>query len=279
MPALRVSATQFELRHIKKPEEFWARVGSLIEKASTEDSQLILFPEYFSLPLLLCLCNQDFSQALNKFDDIKADFHQRFEAFAKQHQMIIVAGSSPVMMRVRCVNRSFVYLPDGRRFEQDKQNMTRFEDEHWKISAGHPNIRFWEWKGAGLGVAICYDIEFPAYTRELTKKDVDVILVPACTPDVHGYWRVRHCAQARAVESQTYVVMSSLIGSGVPLPHLPVVYGRAGFFTPCDTDFPEEGILGLGSLQEEGVITHTLDVALLHKVRTEGTVLNRRDIF
>lgn len=279
MGIMRVSATQFELRPVLDPDEFWQRIEALIKRASEEDSQLILFPEYFALPWLMGLTNQNFAEALDKFDDVKADYHQRFEALAKQYQMIVVAGSIPVFMRVRRVNRSFIYLPDGRRFEQDKQNMTRFEDEQWKISAGHPNIRFWEWKGAGLGVAVCYDIEFPGYTRELTKKDVDLILVPACTADIHGYWRVRHCSQARAVESQTYVVMSSLIGSKMPLPQLPTVYGRAGIFTPCDTFFPEEGVMGLGSPNEEGVITHSLDIGLLHKVRVEGTVLNRRDIF
>lgn len=279
MAIIRVSATQFELRALKEPDEFWERVESLVKQASSEDSQLILFPEYFALPWLMCHTNQEFDEALDKFDDIKADFHGRFEALSKQYQLIIVAGSLPVMMRVRRVNRSFIYLPDGRRFEQDKQNMTRFEDEVWKISAGHPNIRFWEWKGAGLGVAINYDIEFFAYTRELTKKDVDLILVPSCTADVHGYWRVRHCSQARAVESQTYVIMSSLVGSGLSLPKLSAVYGRGGIFTPCDVDFPEEGVLAVGELNQEGVVTKALDISLLHKVRVEGTVLNRRDIF
>lgn len=279
MPKLRVSATQFEYKVLSEPDEFWTRVENLVKKAASEDSQLILFPEYFTLPWLMSQTNQNFTEALDKFDDVKADFHQRFEAMAKQNQLIIVAGTTPVMMRVRRVNRCFVYLPDGRRFEQDKQNMTRFEDEHWKIAAGHPNIRFWEWKGAGLGVASSYDIEFPAYTRELTKKDVDLILVPSCTSDVHGYWRIRHCAQARAVESQTYVVMSCLVGAAVGLPQMPTAYGRAGFFTPCDTMFPEEGVLALGTLNQEGILTQTLDVGLLHRVREEGTVLNRKDIF
>ena len=279
MASLRVSATQFDIRKIETPDDFWARVEALIKQAGAEDSQLILFPEYFALPWLLSLHNQNFEKALDGFDDVKTQYHSRFQELAKQYQLIIVAGSVPVFMRVRRVNRCFTYLPDGRKFEQDKQNMTRFENEKWNVSAGHPNIRFWEWKGAGLGVAICYDIEFPAYTKELTKKDADLILVPSCTGDIHGYWRVRHCSQARAVESQTYVVMSSLVGGNPALPDLDTLYGRAGLFTPCDVDFPEEGVLGLGAINEEGVITKSLDIKLLHKVRVEGTVLNRRDIF
>lgn len=279
MPKLRVSATQFEFRTLSEPDEFWQRVENLIKQASAEDSQLILFPEYFSIPWLMSFTGGNFAEALDKFDDVKGDFHQRFESLAKQHQLIIVAGSTPVLMRVRRVNRCFVYLPDGRRFEQDKQHMTRIEGETWKLTSGHPNIRFWEWKGAGLGTALSYDIEFPAYTRELTKKDVDLILVPSHTHDVHGYWRVRHCSQARAVESQTYVVMSCLVGQNLPLANVSTAYGRGGFFTPCDTMFPEEGVIGLGTLNQEGVTTHLLDVGLLHRVREEGTVLNRKDIY
>jgi predicted amidohydrolase len=279
MGVLRVSATQFDVRPLQKPEDFWGRVEALVKQAASEDSGLILFPEYFTVPWLLALNGQDFEKALDGFDDVKGDFHSRFQEMAKQYQMIIVAGSVPLMMRVRRVNRCFTYLPDGRKFEQDKQNMTRFESEKWDISGGHPNIRFWEWRGAGLGAAISYDIEFPVYTKELTKKDVDVILVPACTGDAQGYWRVRHCSQARAVESQTYVIMSSLVGGNPHILGQNKVYGRGGIFTPCDVDFPEEGLAGLGTLNEEGVITHSLDIKLLHKVREEGTVLNRRDIF
>lgn len=279
MGLLKVSATQFDVRPIPNPEDFWSRVENLVKQAAAEDSALILFPEYFTMPWLLSMNEQRFEKALDGFDDVKGDFHSRFQEMAKQYQLIIVAGSVPLMMRVRRVNRSFTYLPDGRKFEQDKQHMTRFESEKWNISGGHPNIRFWEWRGAGLGTAISYDIEFPVYTKELTKKDVDIILVPACTGDAHGYWRVRHCAQARAVESQTYIIMSSLVGGNPHILNQNRVHGRGGIFTPCDVDFPEEGVAGLGALNEEGVITRTLDIKLLHKVREQGTVLNRRDIF
>lgn len=279
MGILKISATQFDMKPVQNPDDFWPRVETLVKQAASDDSQLILFPEYFALPWLLALHKQDFTKALDAFDDVKAQFHNHFQDLAKQYQLIIVAGSVPLMMRVRRVNRNFTYLPDGRKFEQDKQNMTRYENEQWEVSAGHPNIRFWEWRGAGLGVALGYDIEFPAYTKELTKKDSDFILVPSFTGDVHGYWRVRHCSQARAVESQTYVIMSSLVGQNPAIPGLNKGYGRGGIFTPCDVDFPEEGVMALGTLNEEGVVTKALDIKLLHKVRVEGTVLNRRDIF
>lgn len=278
MAAIRISATQFDVRPVESADQYWDRVRALVQKAASQESQIILFPEYFTMPWVLCHCGQDFQKSLDAFDDLKPEFLSRFTELAKQFQMIIVAGSIPVKMRVRRVNRSFTFLPDGRKFEQDKMHMTRFEEETWGVSSGQSVIRFWEWRGAGVGIALSYDIEIPAYAKELTKKDADIILVPSSTADVHGYWRLRHCAQARAVESQNYVIMSSLVGSNPHLPKLATCYGRGGIFTPCDVGFPEEGVLGLGALNEEGVVTQSLDVSLLHKVRVEGTVLNRRDI-
>lgn len=278
MPTLRVSATQFSVDPIKNPDDFWARVEDLVRTAAKSYSQLILFPEYFTLPWLLALNQQNFEKALDGFSAQKTLFFERFLDLAKQFQITIVAGSAPVTLRTKTVNRAFVFLPDGRHFEQDKQHLTRFEKEVWNLSPGAHNIRFWEWRSGALGVAMSYDIEIPAYTEELVSKDVDTILLPSATGDVHGYWRVRHCAQARAVESQSYVVMSSLVGQNEAIPPFRGFYGRAGFFSPCDRGFPDDGVLALGELNQEGLLTETLKIGQLHQVRTEGTTLNRRDL-
>lgn len=277
MAKIKVSSTQFDLKRLNAPEEFWQRVEKLCQQAAGEGSQILQFPEYFSLSWLLSLNGQDFTKALNGFPSAEVEFHRRFKEISKKLNMVIVAGSVPTIWRERRVNRSFIYMPDGRQFEQDKQNMTRFEDEEWSVTKGQPAFKIFEWKGATIGVAICYDVEFPDYAKELNSLDVDLILVPSCTDDVHGYWRVRHCAQARAVEGQVYVVMSSIVGGDPKHPEIDAHYGRAGFFTPCDKDFPERGVLGEGALNQEGVHTETLDFALIEKVRQHGTVLNRRD--
>jgi predicted amidohydrolase len=155
--------------------------------------------------------------------------------------------------------------------------MTRFEDEEWSVATGQPVVRIFEWKGATIGIAICYDVEFPEYVRKLVQKDVDLILVPSCTDDIHGYWRVRHCAEARGVEGQVYVVMSSIVRNDPAHPEIDAHYKQAGWFTPCDKAFPPGGILALGNLNQEDVATHLLDFALIEDVRKNGTVLNRRD--
>lgn len=272
-----LASTQFDLRRLGSPEEFFERCERLIRKAKAGGAQVFQFPEYFTLSWLLSHYDQDFSKALDGFKAKGQEFHDRFARWSKDTGMVIAAGSVPVNWNGRRVNRCYVYLPNGQRLEQDKRNMTRFEDEEWGVASGQPDNPVFEFGGARFGVAICYDVEFPDYVRDLVLKDVDIVLVPSCTDDIHGYWRVRHCAEARAVEGQLYMAMSSIVGGDPAHPEIDAHYGRAGFFTPCDKDFPAEGLLSLGTLNAEDVHLETFDLEILKKVRQHGTVLNRRD--
>jgi predicted amidohydrolase len=126
-------------------------------------------------------------------------------------------------------------------------------------------------------VTTCYDVEFPAVTALAAQSRVDLLLVPSCTDDVHGYWRVRHCAQARTIENQCYVMMSSIVGGNKPWSEIDIHYGQGGIYTPCDVGMPEGGVKKLGLINVEGVITEELSHADLERLRKNGTVLNLRD--
>jgi predicted amidohydrolase len=278
MSKMKIASTQFDLKAVSTPNEFWERVEKLARIAADAGAQVLQFPEYFSLSWLLARHGRTFSSALDGFTGAVAEeFHRKFKELTQRHQMVILAGTVPVIHEGRRVNRAFTYLPKGERIFQDKYNMTRFENEEWSVAAGVKEVSSFEWQGVKFGVAICYDVEFPEYVRTLVKKDIDVILVPSCTDDVHGYWRVRHCAEARAVESQSYVIMSSIVGGDLKHPEIGSHYGAAGFFTPCDVGFPEGGMLGSGTLNKEDVHVFELDFEKLKKIRVNGTVLNRRD--
>lgn len=274
---LIAASTQFDLKPVAEPQEFWNRVERLITGAVRAGAKVMQFPEYFSLSWLLALNERKFDLALDGFAAVAEEFHQRFAEFSKTHDLAIVSGTVPFLLKGKRVNRAYIYLPDGRRLHQDKQNMTRFESEEWAVAPGEARHAVFEWQGARWGVAICYDVEFPEYVRALVEQNVDVILVPSCTDDVHGYWRVRHCSEARAVESQSYVIMSSIVGGDPRHPEINIHYGAAGFFTPCDVGFKEGGVLMVGDLNQENVHVCALDMDALRRVRVNGTVLNRRD--
>lgn len=277
MSLVKVASTQFDLKAVSNPTEFWDRVRALVSRAANQGSKVIQFPEYFSLSWLLSLHEHNFSASLDGFATYAQEFHNQFKLLSKEFDMAILAGTVPVLHDGRRVNRAYIYLPNQEPLSQDKQNMTRFEDEEWTVAKGQASYTVFEWQSVRWGVAICYDVEFPEYVRGLVSHDVDVILVPSCTDDVHGYWRVRHCSEARAVESQSYVVMSSIVGGDPNHPEINYHHGAAGFFTPCDVEFPEGGVLLTGSVNQEDVHVAELDFDKLKRVRVNGTVLNRRD--
>src|SRR5690606_32435439 len=98
-----------------------------------------------------------------------------------------------------------------------------------------------------------------------------LIFVPSCTEDRAGFLRVRRCCQARAIENQIYVVMTSTVGA-LPVSDLHTHYGQAGIFTPSENGLPEDGIAAEGKLCEPDIIAAALDLAMLDHARANGTV-------
>lgn len=287
---LIVATTQFSLRVLKNENDFWERAELLILKARAQNAELILFPEYFSLSWILNQANQgSFLDRIKQVNSFLPVFKEKFQLLANKHQLCIVAGTVPILQNNQLLNRCFVFEPilskehpaiddeNKSNLYQDKINMTRFENEEWGVSSGQLPVTVFNLKGIKIGIAICYDIEFPKYCLELAKQKVDLILVPSCTDDVHGYWRVRHCAEARCIENQAFVVMSSIVDGNSNYPEISEHHGQGGFYTPCDIGFPEGGVLKLGDVNQEGVAVANLDFVLLEKIRKNGTVLNLRD--
>jgi predicted amidohydrolase len=182
-----------------------------------------------------------------------------------------------VVEETRILNRCFVFRPRQDLVVQDKINMTRFENEEWRVSGGRPQLQTFTIGESLCAVATCYDVEFPSVAALAAEQRVDLLLVPSCTDDVHGYWRVRLCAQARTIENQCYVVMSSIVGGHPEWPEIESHYGQGGIYTPSDVGMPEGGIKKLGALNTEGVITDAISKEELERIRKNGTVLNLRD--
>ena len=161
--------------------------------------------------------------------------------------------------------------------------LTRFERERWGVASGVGQTvvdlgplgeRF---AGAKLGVALCYDAEFPLLVRRLTVAGADVIAVPSCTDAAAGYHRVRVACQARALENQCYVVQAPTVGTAAWSIAVDENVGAAGVFAPCDRGFPADGVVALGALNAAALVVAELDLARVDEVRRDGQVLGHRD--
>lgn len=281
---MRVSSHQFSIKPLDSDNEFWDRVEIVTKSAKENNSDLLLFPEYFSLSWYTFGYtfgkSGDFRDILIKEKDKEIEFLERFHKLSNSQNIVIVAGTNPHLEGDTIFNRSWIFRPHKGPLFQDKVHMTRFEAEEWKISPGCLNDHTTFMVNEALcSVAICYDVEFPTYTAKAAKAGVGVILVPTCTDDVHGYWRVRHCSEARAIENQCYVVTSSLVGGNPNFQEISSHYGGGAVFTPCDVDFPEGGLLAVSKINREETLHEFLDLSKIHNIRKSGTVLNLQDSY
>lgn len=254
---------------------FLLRIERLAAEASLAGADLLALPEYAAM---VCAgaeikspdIEAELLHAVSKADEILAEL----VAMAKRHKLYILGGSLPIRDadgKIR--NRAPFIAPSGQLAFQDKQFMTRFEDEEWGVAGGAaPNV--FETSFGHIGVSICYDSEFPLHVRPQVAAGAKLILVPCCTASPAGFNRVRLSSRARAVENQCYVAIIPLVGKAAWSGSIDENVGHAALFTPCDLGFPEDGVVASGALNDPKLVFAEVDFAAIDKVRQEGAVLN-----
>ena len=118
------------------------------------------------------------------------------------------------------VNRSFVVDDKGEiAARYDKMHMFDVDlasGESWRESNAYRpgnNVVAVQTPAGRLGLAICYDLRFPALFDALGNERCDVIAVPAAftVPTGEAHWHVLQ--RARAIEASAYLVASAQVGT------------------------------------------------------------------
>jgi predicted amidohydrolase len=279
-PAFRLAAAQYDIGFLKDWDDYAARIERWVAEAAGQGARMLVFPEYFSMELASLFPEEVYkslSRQLEAMQGVLTDFLGLFGELAVRHGVYIVAGSFPVRQADGSYrNRCFVFWPDRRQEFQDKLQMTRFENEQWFIAAGD-EIKTFDTEFGRIGINICYDSEFPIIARKQVEAGADLILVPSCTDTTAGYWRVRIGCQARALESQCYVVQSPTVGLAPWSEAVDVNIGAAAVYTPVDYGYPDDGVLAIGELNRAQWVYADIDLGSIANVRQSGQVFNYRD--
>jgi predicted amidohydrolase len=279
MDRIRVAALQYYIRPVKTFDQFREQVEALVETAQDYKCHLLVFPEYFTVQLLtLGDTKRPIHEQLRFLTGQAPNFTRMMHEFAKKFRIYIVAGTIPVIEKGKkgLFNQCYFFSPSGRFGVQRKLHMTRFEAEEWFVSQGK-RLRVFETTFGKVAINVCYDVEFPELARAAARQGVDILVVPSCTDDRQGYYRVRYCAQARAIENQIYVIQSSTVGSIPMVPAVSLNYGQACILTPSDFPFSRDGILAEGVPNQESMVIGELNLATIRESRFKGTVLPLRD--
>lgn len=275
---MKIAATNFSLQPVASENEFWNRFQSLCSKAQKDGAAAIVFPEYFSLSLMMAQSpNGKFREVIHSSRAHSEGVVERAAKIATQLSLPICLGTLPWPDDGALKNRSWMLRPGQAPLFQDKIFMTRFENEEWGVKGGIREVKTFELGGFKTAILTCYDSEFATLSMDVGKAGVELLLVPSCTDTHHGYWRVRHCCEARAVENQMFVVMASIVGGDKSFSEIDGHHGQAGVFTPCDTGFTPDGVAGLASENDESLVIVDLSRDQLNHVRKDGAVLNLRD--
>ena len=280
MSKLRIATIQYKISFLANWENYRNKICAIIKEAATNNANIIVFPEYFSMELASLFAPeiyQSLNGQLSALQGTYADFINLFSQQAVQNSVYILAGSYPVKQQDGTYhNRANFFSPEGKYDFQDKLQMTRFEKEKWLISAGK-EIKIFNSEFGKIGINICYDSEFPLITRKQTEDGAKIILVPSCTDGLAGYNRVRIACQARAMENQCFVVQSALVGAAEWSQAIDINIGSSAIFTPVDCGFPENGILAIGELNQSQIIYGDIDLEQIDYVRNNGQVFNFHD--
>jgi len=270
---LSIAACQFSLRPVEGFADFAAHARKLLDGARGAD--LVLFPELFTIELFTSLPGWRESPLAEvaEIDRYTRQYRDLFAAEARERQQAILAGSHLVRAGGQILNVAHLFEPSGRVHTHAKTHIFPAESA-WRSGEGD-RLEVVDLGFARVGVAICYEAEIPECASGLAELGVEVVLCPSFTVTEHGFWRVRHCAQARCVENQVYMVHCCAIGRpGAPLPD---AWGRSSILAPCDAPWPANGVLAEAEANREMVIRADLDLDRLHDNRETGAAPTFRD--
>jgi predicted amidohydrolase len=239
------------------------------------DSHYVIFPELFTVGLLTTYPDAERLSAtdLTRIDEFTDEYKQLFRQMAINRGQFILAGSHLERHGNRYFNVAHIFTPDGQDLTHKKTHIFPAEGQ-WQTSEGD-ELEVWQLGPAKVGVAVCYEAEIPEVSRILALKGAEVILCPSFTFSEFGFWRVRHCAQARCIENQVYFSHCCTIGQ--PGPPLPDGFGRSSILGPCDTPWTPNGIVAEAETNQPMVISGRVDIDYLYENREEGAAPTFRD--
>lgn len=277
--SVRIAAAQYPIDQPADLAAWEAKIRHWVETGAATGAQLLVFPEYAAIEQAACFgpaVYSDLAATLDKVATLAPDRVALHADLAKRHGVHILVGSGPVRKADgRFVNAAQLVTPAGKIGVQEKVIMTPFERD-WGITAGGP-LRVFATGLGRIGVAICYDSEFPLLVRALAEAGAEMVLVPSCTERISGYHRVRAGAQARALENTIVTVQSPTVGDAPWSPAVDFNQGAAAIYVPSEQGVSDDGVVAMGALNVPQWVTATVDLERLERVRTTGEMRNFAD--
>lgn len=167
MQTIRVAAVSMN-GFLGEPERVLGAIGRWCEQAAAEKANLVLFPEL----VVHGHCTPNTWEVAEPIPDGPST--RRLEQIARQHRLFLAVGMSEKERDI-VYNTQVVIGPHGYLGKQRKLHLSRDEVSFYK---GGRDILVFDLSICKVGIAICYDNQFPEIARVLALKGADILLMP-----------------------------------------------------------------------------------------------------
>ena len=172
MQSTRVAAVSMNGR-LGEPARVLDDIATWCERAGAERADLVLFPEL----VIHGHCTPNTWALAEPVPEGQSV--QQLIRLARQHRLVLCAGLSEKERDI-VYNTQVLVGPDGYIGKQRKLHLSRDEVLYYK---GGRDINVFDIGRCRVGIAICYDNEFPELPRILALRGADVLLMPHASRD------------------------------------------------------------------------------------------------
>ncbi|WP_224491448.1 bifunctional GNAT family N-acetyltransferase/carbon-nitrogen hydrolase family protein [Robertkochia flava] len=273
---VRLGLIQWQMRSLSNLEALFEQAEFFIDAVSGYESDFALFPELFTAPLMADYNHLNEADAIRELAKFADPVRKKFQEFAISYNINIITGSMPYLENGKLLNVGFLCKRDGSSEMYTKIHITPNEVSTWGMSGGDL-IKTFDTDCGKIGIVICYDVEFPELPRLLADQGMQILFVPFLTDTQNGYTRVKHCAQARAIENECYVAIAGCVGNLPKVSNMDIQFAQAAVFTPSDFAFPTNGVKAEATPNTEMTLIVDVDVDLLRELHEHGSVKTLKD--
>lgn len=273
---IRLGLVQWQMRLFNNLEAFYEQVEFFVDAVSGYNSDFIMFPEFFNTPLLQPYNHLPEKEAMEKLADKTEEIVKKLQEYAVSYNVNIIAGSMPVKEKGKLYNATYLCHRNGLTEDYRKIHITPNELKYYGMSGGD-KIGVFDTDCGKIGILICYDVEFPELSRIYADQGMQILFVPFLTDTQNGYTRVRHCAQARAIENECYVAIAGCVGNLPKVNNMDIQFAQSAVFTPSDFAFPTNSVKAETTPNTEMMLVVDVDLHLLDELHHFGTVKILKD--
>ena len=272
----RIGLVQWEMRSFINFDALCEQIEFFVDTVAGYHSDFALFPELFMAPLMADFNHQTEAEAIRSLANYTEPLRDKFIDYAIAYNVNIITGSMPFIKQGQLYNVGYLCRRDGSIERYTKIHVTPNEVNSWGIVGGN-KLKVYDTDAGKIGILVCYDVEFPELARLLALNGMEILFVPFLTDTQNAFTRVKACAQARAIENECFVAIAGGVGNLPKVHNMDIQYAQSGVFTPADFSFPTNGIKSEATPNTEAVLIVDVELDLLKKLRSQGSVHNILD--